>query len=92
MITDDHERNHLTVTKLSVLLEDVTPKNSGYFYCSSCFHSFRTKNKLDLLEKVYKDHKYYEVSMLNEENNMIKDFRGQKLIKIPLVTYVGFEF
>ena len=39
--------NYLAVKKLSALLRGITSKNKGDFYCLNCFHSFRTKNKLE---------------------------------------------
>ena len=39
--------NYLAVKKLSALLKGITSKNKGDFYCLNCFHSFRTKNKLE---------------------------------------------
>ena len=38
--------------KLLVLLRGITLKNIGDFYFSNCFHSFRTKSKLKLNEKL----------------------------------------
>ena len=37
---------YLAVKKLSSLLIGITSKNYGDFYCFSCLHSFRTRNKL----------------------------------------------
>ena len=45
-VTDNKKWHYLAVTSLSALLRGVTSTDNGEFYCLSCFHSFRTKNKL----------------------------------------------
>ena len=35
------------VKKLSAFLRGITSNNNGDIYCLNCFHSFRTKNKLE---------------------------------------------
>ena len=39
--------------KLSALLNGITSKHEGDFYCLSCPCSFRTENKLRFTEKEY---------------------------------------
>ena len=47
MITDDNNRWHyLAVKSLPALLRGITSRNNVDFYCLSCFHSYRTLNKL----------------------------------------------
>ena len=46
--------NYLAVKKLTALLRRITSKHHGHFYCSNCIHSFTTKNKLQIHEKVCK--------------------------------------
>ena len=46
-ITDGEKWHYLAVTKLSVLLKEITSNHNGDFYCLNCFHTYRTKNKLE---------------------------------------------
>ena len=54
MIPIREKRHYLAVNEISALLTGVTSKNNGDFYCFSCLHSFRTKNKLDRIKKYMK--------------------------------------
>ena len=47
----------LSVRKLSKLFRGITSRHHGDFYCLSCFHSFRTENKLKLGFYTYKQNK-----------------------------------
>ena len=47
MIPDGEGWHYLAVKKLSLLLIGITSKHKGDFYCLSCLHLFRTKNKLE---------------------------------------------
>ena len=38
--------HYLGVKKLSSLLNGITSKHMGNFYCLNCLHSFRIENKL----------------------------------------------
>ena len=44
--------NCLALKKLPALLREITSKHYGEFYCLNCFHSFRTKHKLESHKKV----------------------------------------
>ena len=44
---------YLPLKKLSSLLRRITSNHDGDFYCLNCFHSFRTKNKLESHKKKY---------------------------------------
>ena len=46
IITDGKKWNYLAVKKLSGLFRGKTSKNNGQFFCTNCFHSFKTENKL----------------------------------------------
>ena len=47
MITDGEKWDYAALTRLSGLLRGVTRNNNGDFYCLNCFHTYRTKNKLE---------------------------------------------
>ena len=55
MIPNRGEWHYLGVKKLSALLREVTSKHYGDYYCLNCFHSFRTKSKLQSHKRVYKN-------------------------------------
>ena len=68
MISNDNEKWHyLAVKSLSRLLRGITSNHNGDFYCLSCLHSYRTKQKLKKHEKVWKDHDYCYVKMPDED-------------------------
>ena len=48
MITDGKNWHYPAVRKLSALLRGITSKHEGDFYCLNCFHSYSTKNKLNI--------------------------------------------
>ena len=47
MIPNGEEWHYLAVKNLSALLRRITSKHDGDFYCLDCFHSFKTKIKLE---------------------------------------------
>ena len=47
--------NYLAVKILSALLRGITSKHYSNFYCLNCFHSFRTKNKLQFHKRICKN-------------------------------------
>ena len=51
MITDGEKWHYLVVKNLSGLFKGITSNHYGDFYCLNCFHSYRTKNKLEAHKK-----------------------------------------
>ena len=51
-VKSEGQWHYLAVNKLSALLREIASKNSGVFYCLSCFNFFRRKNKLESHKKV----------------------------------------
>ena len=51
-VKSEEQWHYLAVNKLSALLREIASKNSGVFYCLSCFNFFRRKNKLESHKKV----------------------------------------
>ena len=47
MIPNQEEWHYLAVTELFPLLRGITQKHDDNFYCFSCLHLLRTKNKLE---------------------------------------------
>ena len=54
MITDGEKWYYLVVNNLSRLLRGITSNHHDGFYCLNCFHSYRTKNKLEAHKKYVK--------------------------------------
>ena len=53
MITNGEKWHYLVVKNLSGLFKGITSNHYGDFYCLNCFHSYRTKNKLEAHKKIY---------------------------------------
>ena len=63
MITDAEKWHYLVVNNLSRLLRGVTSKHHADFYCLNCFHSYRTKTKLEAHKKICENRDYCHVEM-----------------------------
>ena len=91
MITDGEKWHYLTVKNLPRLLRRVTSTHKEDFYCLNCFHSYRTRNKLESHKKICENHDYCNVEMPTKSNNIIKYNQGEKSIKLPFVIYTHLE-
>ena len=91
MVSDGKKSHYLTVTKLSVLLREITSTNHQIFYYLNCLHSFRTENKYDLHEKFCKNHKYCKIVVPNDYTKILKYCYGEKSIRHPFVIYEEFQ-
>ena len=91
MISNDQNWHYLVVKNLSGLLRGITSVHKEDFDCLNCFHSYRTKNKLETHKKVSENHDYCRVEMPTEDNNIIKYNQGKKSIKIPFIAYADLE-
>ena len=47
MISNGENWHYLVVKNLPGLLKGITSNHKEDFYCLNCFHSYRTKNKLE---------------------------------------------
>ena len=52
MISDGQKWHYLVAKNLSGLLGGITSNHKEDFYCSNCFHSYRTENKLEAHKKM----------------------------------------
>ena len=75
----------------SGLLTGITSNHKEDFYCLNCFHSYRTKNKIDAHKKICENRDYCRVEVLNKDNNKIKYNQGEKSIKLPFIIYADLE-
>ena len=91
MITDGEKWHYLTVKNLPGLLRGITSTHKEDFYCLYCFHSYRTKNKVEEHKKICENHNYCHVEMPTKNNNIIKYNQGEKSIKLPFVVYADFR-
>ena len=91
MITDGEKWHYLVVKNVSGLLRGITSNHYGDFYCLNCFHSYRTKNKLEAHKKICENHDYCNVEMSIKGNNTIKYNHGEESVKLPFVIYADLE-
>ena len=54
MISNGENWHYLVVNNLPGLLKGITSNHKEDFYCLNCFHSYRTKNKLESIKKYVK--------------------------------------
>ena len=73
------------------LLRIITSTHKEYFHCLNCFHSYRTRNKLEAHKKICENHDYCHVEMPTKDNNIIKYNHGEKFMKLPFVIYADLE-
>ena len=91
LISKGENWHYLTVKNLSRLLRGITSNHDGDFYCLNCFHSYRTKNKLDAHKKICENHEYCHIEMPTEDNNIIKYNQGEKSLKLSFIIYADLE-
>ena len=91
MISNGENWHYLTGKNLFRLLRGITSNHDGDFYCLNCFHSYRTKNKLEAHKKICENRDYCHVEMPTKDNNTIKYNQGEKSIKLPFVVYADLE-
>ena len=91
MITNGEKWHYLTVKNLPGLLRGITSTHKEDFYSLNCFHSYRTRNKLESHKKICENHNYCNVEMPTKNNNIIKYNQGEKSMKLPFVIYADLE-
>ena len=91
MITDAEKWHYLTVKNFPGLLRTITSTHKEDFYCLNCFHSYRTRNKLEPHKKICENHDYCDVEMPTKTDNIIKYNQGENSIKLPFVIYADLE-
>ena len=85
--TDGEKWHYLVVKNLPGLLKGITSTHEKDFYCLNCFHSYRTKSKLESHKKTCENHDYCHVEIHTKDNNIIKHNHGEKSMKVPFITY-----
>ena len=91
MITNDGEKWHyLAVESLCALLRGITSKH-GEFYCSNCFRTYTTKDRLKEHKSVCESHDYCYVKMPEEDNKILKYNHDEKFMRASFAIYVDLE-
>ena len=83
--------HYLTVKNIPGLLRGITSNHDGHFYCLNCFHSYKTKKRLEKHERICKNHDFCHVKMPDENNKILKYNPGEKLLKVPFIIYSNLE-
>ena len=91
MISNGEKWHYTAATRLSGLLRRVTSNHNDDFYCLNCFHSYKTKNKLEAHKNICKNHDYCHVEIPTKDNNIIKYNQGEKSIKLPFIISADLE-
>ena len=91
IISNGENWHYLAIKSLSGLLTGITSNHKEECYCLNCFHSYRTKNKLEAHKKICGNRDYCRVEMPTKDNNTIKYNHGEKSIKLPFVVYADLE-
>ena len=80
IISNGENWHYLIVKNLSRLLRGII-----------CFHSYRTKNKLDAHKKICENHEYCHIEMPTKGSNIIKYNQGGKSLKLSFIIYADLE-
>ena len=91
MISNGENWHYLVVKNLPGLLKGITSNHKEDVYCLNCFHSYRTKSKLEEHKKICENHDYCHVEMATKDNNIIKYNQGEKSIKLAFIIYADLE-
>ena len=59
--------------------------------CLNCFHSYRTKSKLEAHKKICENHDYCHVEMPTKDNNIVNYNHGEKSMKVSFIIYADLE-
>ena len=78
--------NYLAVKKLSALLRGITSKHHGDFYCLNCFHSLKTKSKLESHKKECETK-----NMPSDDIKILEFNQYQNSDKAPFIIYTDLE-
>ena len=90
MISNGENWHYHVIENLPGLLRGITSNHKEGFYCLNCFHSYRTKNKLEAHKKICENNEYCHVEMPTKDNNIVKYNQGEKSIKLPFIMFRMF--
>ena len=92
MITDGEKWHYLVANNLSRLLRGITSNHNADFDGLNCFHSYRTKNKLEEHKKICENHDCSHVEMPIKGSNTLKYNHGEKSMKMSFTIYADLEY
>ena len=78
MITNGEKWHYFTVENLPGLLRGITSTHKEDSYCLNCFHSYKTRNKLESQKKICENHTYCNIEM------KIQAYVGAHLVPIAV--------
>ena len=91
LVHDGKKCHNYPTESLPILFRGITSNHNGDFSCSSCLHSFRTKNVLKKHERLCDNHDYCHVKMPTEYNKILKYNHGEKSLKVPFIITFDLE-
>ena len=74
---------------IALLLKGEIAENYGDFFFIFYLHSFRTESVS--FEKLSKAHYFCQVILIDDDNNILKDKHGAKMIEILFEIYADLE-
>ena len=83
--------HYLAVKKLPAGLRGIFLKHDGSFYCLSCLHSFRTKNKLKSHKKVHENKGFCGFVMPSEDTKILEFNQYQNSDKVLSIIHANLE-
>ena len=87
MIPNGERWHYLAIKELSALLKSIAWKRVSDIYCLNYLHSFRTKNKLDLHNKVYKNKDFWDAVIPSQDTKILEFNQYQNSAKTPFIIY-----
>ena len=76
---------------LSRLMEGISSKSHGDYYCYGCLHSFCTQSSLKKHIELCKHNDFCKIKLPEEGKNIKQYVSGAKLLKMNSVIYADFE-
>ena len=92
MIPNGEKWFYLAVKKVSALLRGITLQHFGHFYCLSCLHFSKPKNKLELHKKVRENKDFCNVHMPSQDTKVLEFNQYQTIDKAPFIICSNLEF
>ena len=92
MIPNREKWPYVAVKKLSALLTGITFLHYGHFYCLSCLHFSKTKNKLESHINVSENKNFCNVHMPSEDTKILEFNQYQTINKAPFIICWNLEF
>ena len=92
MIPNGERWHYLVVKELSALLWGMMSKHVDDFYCLSCRHFFRTKNKFEFHKNICENKDVCGVIKPSKDTRILEFNQYWKSDKAICITYADLEF